>query len=68
MPSQTIEIVRKRAGALAEELAAKRAELEPAPLRVLRKRLKRAQRKRRRMESVEQSSAGKPADSAEKAD
>jgi len=61
MPVHTIDIVRRRQESLAKSLAEKSAQLDPEPKRMLKKKLRRAQRKRRRLETAERRRSGKPA-------
>ena len=49
MPVETLERVRAREGRLKKRLSDKSGTLEPAKLRAAKKRLRRAQRKRRRL-------------------
>ena len=61
MPVQTVERVRKREGALKRKLRESGGTLDGAKLRRLKKRVRRAQRKRRRLEGPARPKAEKPA-------
>lgn len=66
MAAESLETVRKRAKSLAGELADKSAKLTSDRERDVKKKLRRAQRKRRRLEVAEKRASGaKPEPSAE---
>jgi hypothetical protein len=60
MPAETLEGVKNKAQTLAQRLAEKKSELDPEKLRAMKKRVRRAQRKRRRLQVSAERSAGKP--------
>lgn len=71
MPLQSVETVEKKVKALKEKLAGERDALEPVKLRALRKKVRRAQRKYRRLLREAARKAGKtekPSEGGEKAE
>ena len=60
MPVETLEGVKKKEATLAQRLAEKKSELDPEKLRAMKKKVRRAQRKRRRLQVSAERSAGKP--------
>ncbi len=67
MPVHTSDKVKTTEDALARKLAEKATSLEPAALRQLKKKLRRAQRKRRRLVQFAERLAGKAKTTAEEA-